>query len=215
MFTGLVQQVGALEGLSRADGGWSARIRCAPWKDALVIGESVAVQGACLTVTAENEGGFDADVLDETYRLTALRTMAPGAKVNLERALAVGDRLGGHWVAGHVDECGRLARVTPVGRDFVWRVSCSGTFARQTVMKGSVAVDGVSLTVSGLGGDWFEVNLIPHTLASTSLCERRAGDAVDLESDILGKYVARLLGKDADGGVTEKLLAENGFMGNR
>lgn len=215
MFTGLVQQVGTLEGLAKSGGGWSARVRCEPWKDALVIGESVAVQGACLTVTTENGDGFDADVLDETYRLTALRAMTPSAKVNLERALAVGDRLGGHWVAGHVDECGRLSRVTPAGRDFVWRVSCSKTFARQTVMKGSVAMDGVSLTVSGLGDDWFEVNLIPHTLASTSLCERHIGDEVDLESDILGKYVARLLGKDAPDGVTEKLLAENGFMGNQ
>ena len=215
MFTGLVQQAGIFSKLTRKSGGWSISIAYTPWPDPLVIGESVAVQGACLTVTERDSTLLTADLLDETLRRTALGELRPGSRVNLERALAVGDRLGGHWVTGHVDECGILAEVRPAGRDFVWHVSCSPTLARQSVMKGSVTIDGVSLTLSGLGDDWLEVNLIPHTLSVTSLGERRVGDRVHLEGDILGKYVARLLGREsgeADGGITESLLAENGFI---
>jgi riboflavin synthase len=212
MFTGLVQRVGVLERLERSGEGWSLAITHAPWPDTLALGESVAVQGACLTVTSVGDGRFTADLLDETLRRTALRRLGDGARVNLERALAVGDRLGGHIVSGHVDECGALSGIENRGRDFAWRIACSPALARQTVMKGSVAIDGVSLTVSGLGDDGFEVNLIPHTLKETSLCERRPGDEVNLEGDILGKYVARLLGQAAGRGVTEQMLAENGFL---
>ena len=213
MFTGLVQQVGVLRRLARSGDGWTLTIAHEPWPDALALGESVAVQGACLTVTSVSDGAFTADLLDETLSRTALRERGEGARVNLERALALGDRLGGHIVSGHVDEAGRLAGVEPRGgRDVAWRVACSEALARQTALKGSVAIDGVSLTVSGLGDDWLEVNLIPATLRATSLRDRRAGDAVNLEGDILGKYVARLLGRDAGGGVTERMLAENGFL---
>ena len=212
MFTGLVQKVGVLKRLSRNGDGWSLALLHPPWPDALALGESVAVQGACLTVTSVGDGVFTADLLDETLRRTALRKAGEGARVNLERALAMGDRLGGHFVSGHVDECGALAAVEDRGRDIAWRVSCSAGLARQTVMKGSVTIDGVSLTVSGLGDDWLEVNLIPHTLGATSLGDRRVGDALNLEGDLLGKYVARLLGKETRGGVTEQLLAENGFV---
>ncbi len=212
MFTGLVQKVGALRRLSRAGEGWSLEVAHEPWPDALVLGESVAVQGACLTVTAAGRGFFTADLLDETLGRTALRGLAEGARLNLERALAVGERLGGHIVSGHVDEVGTLAGVAARGRDVAWRIACSAALARQTVLKGSVAVEGVSLTVSGLGDDCFEVNLIPHTLQSTSLCDRRVGDALNLEGDLVGKYVARLLGRDAGGGVSERLLEENGFL---
>lgn len=198
--------------MARSQGGWTLTLAHDPWPDALVLGESVAVQGACLTVTTAGDGCFTADLLDETLRRTALQGLGEGARVNLERALALGDRLGGHIVSGHVDECGTLSNVEDRGRDIAWRVACSAALARQTVMKGSVAIDGVSLTVSGLGDDWFEVNLIPHTLKETSLCDRRVGDAVNLEGDILGKYVARLLGREPAGGVTEQLLAENGFV---
>lgn len=212
MFTGLVQKVGMLRRLERSQGGWSLTVAHDPWPDKLVLGESVAVQGACLTVTAAGQGTFTADLLDETLQRTALRQLGDGAHLNLERALALGDRLGGHIVSGHVDEVGTLLAIDERGRDIAMRVSCSPELARQTVMKGSVAIDGVSLTVSGLGDDWVEVNLIPHTLAATSLSDRRAGDRVNLEGDILGKYVARLLGRESRSGVTEQLLAENGFL---
>ena len=212
MFTGLVQRVGVLRRLARSGGGWSLEITHEPWPDKLVTGESVAVQGACLTVTSESEGVFRADVLDETLSRTALRNLGSGARVNLERALAVGDRLGGHFVSGHIDEQGVLGGIEPRGRDAVWRVRCSREMALMTVLKGSVALDGVSLTVSGLGEDWFEVNLIPHTLAVTSLGDRRTGDKLNVEGDVLGKYVARILGARGSVAVTEEMLAENGFV---
>ncbi len=210
MFTGLVQRVGRFRGLRRSAGGWSLACAHEAWDTALEKGESVAVQGACLTVTGAGEGIFQADVLDETLEHTALGALAAGAPVNLERALRLCDRLGGHWVTGHVDACGTLAAVTNRGRDRVLRVRCPRGLARQTVLKGSVAIDGVSLTVSGVGDDWLEVNVIPHTWDVTSLAARRAGDAVNLEGDILAKYVEKLCGR-ADG-VTEALLARAGFM---
>jgi len=212
MFTGLVQRVGVLRRLARSGDGCSLEIAHEPWKDRLALGESVAVQGACLTVTSESDGFFRADVLDETLSRTALRNLGSGARVNLERALAVGDRLGGHFVSGHVDERGILDRIEPRGRDAAWRVGCSPVLAAMTVMKGSVALDGVSLTVSGLGDDWFEVNLIPHTLAVTSLGDRRAGDRLNVEGDMLGKYVARILGARGSVVITGEMLAENGFV---
>ncbi len=212
MFTGLVQKVGVLKRLARVQEGWSLTLAHEPWADALVLGESVAVQGACLTVTAVGEGSFTADLLDETLRCTTLRQVREGARVNLERALALGDRLGGHMVSGHVDETGTFASVETRGRDFAWRVACSSEIARQTVLKGSVALDGVSLTVTGVGDDWFEVNLIPHTLRETSLGDRKIGDAMNIEGDLIGKYVARLLGQERRQGITEQRLAENGFL---
>lgn len=212
MFTGLVQKVGVLRRLARTGGGWSLTIAHTAWPEVLALGESVAVQGACLTVTEIGEGQFASDLLDETLRCTSLGGLGQGSRVNLERALALGERLGGHIVSGHVDETGRLEAVAARGRDVAWRVSCSAGLARQTVLKGSVAIDGVSLTVSGLGDDWLEVNLIPTTLSETSLCDRKAGDALNLEGDVLGKYVARLLGRNNGNGVTEQMLAENGFL---
>jgi riboflavin synthase len=193
MFTGLIQQVGRLERLERAAGGWRLWLTHAPWPEALVPGESVAVQGACLTVLAPAPGRFAADMLDETRARTAFSRLAPGAAVNLERALRLGDRLGGHWVTGHVDETGSVAALEPRGRDWALRIACSPELARLTVHKGSITLDGVSLTVTEVGERHVAVHLIPHTWRETSLHELRPGDPVNLESDILGKHVARLL----------------------
>jgi len=212
MFTGLVQQVGTLRRLAKSGAGWSLTIDHASWPTALVLGESVAVQGACLTVTAAAGESFTADVLDETLDRTCLGAFGMPMRVNLERALALGDRLGGHLVSGHIDETGRVAAISDRGRDVVLRVACSPGLARQTVLKGSIAIDGVSLTVSGLGDDWIEVNIIPHTWRETSLSARAVGEPVNLEGDLIGKYVARLLGRDAPGGVTQAMLEQAGFL---
>ena len=210
MFTGLIQRVGRFQGLRRREGGWSLACAHEPWETALEIGESVAVQGACLTVTEARAGVFYADVLDETLERTALGALATQAPVNLERALRLCDRLGGHLVTGHVDARGTLAAIQNRGRDRVLRVRCPHGLARQTVLKGSVAIDGISLTVSGVGDDWFEVNVIPHTWEATSLAARREGDAVNIEGDILAKYVEKLCGRGE--GVSEALLERAGFL---
>ena len=213
MFTGLVQKVGLLKNMMRSHGGWTLAVAHDAWKDPLVLGESIAVQGACLTVTQFGDGWFTADILDETVQRTDLCALREGSRLNLERALALGERLGGHIVSGHIDETGTLVSIEDRGRDVAWRIQCSPALARQTVMKGSIAIDGVSLTVSGLGDEHVEVNLIPHTLQATSLCDRQPGDALNLEGDILGKYVARLLGRDSSSSsITEEMLRENGFL---
>ena len=209
MFTGLIQQAGHLQGLTRADGGWRLAVRCQPWSEPLVIGESLAVQGACLTLVEVAPDGFTADLLDETLSRTALRHLQPGARVNLERALRLGDRLGGHLVGGHVDETGRVADIVRHGRDISLTVACSQALARLTVMKGSLAIDGVSLTVAGLGRESASVEIIPHTWAETSLGERRPGDPVNLEADLIGKHVARLLEGDGTTHAQEHILSED------
>ena len=165
--------------------------------DPLVPGESVAVNGACLTVSAITHEGFEADVLEETLRCTMFGDLRVGDRVNLERALRVGDRLGGHIVTGHVDEVGWLLAKQPEGDDFRLRIVCSPDFARCTVRKGSVALAGVSLTVTGVGADWLEVAIIPTTLRETTLGALAVGGRVNLEADILGAYVRRALGRDS------------------
>ncbi len=213
MFTGLVQKTGTLSGLSRNAGGWRLAVACEPWADdPYALGESIAVQGACLTVVGFSPSGFEVDVLDETLRRTAFQRLRKGSRLNLERALRLGDRMGGHIVSGHIDETGALLSIEDAGRDYELRIGCSKAFARQCVMKGSVALDGVSLTISALADDSFSVNIIPHTWEATSLRDLAAGDPVNLESDIIGKYVARQLGAGAAGGVTEDFLRKAGFL---
>jgi len=216
MFTGLIQRVGTLQRRLRRDGGVCLEIATEPWPDPLQHGESIAVQGVCLTLTASTRAGhFEVDVLDETLDCTSLGQLRDGSRLNLERALRPSDRLGGHFVSGHVDAPGRLLAIRPRGRDVVFQIAAGPEAARYIVYKGSIAVDGVSLTVSAVHEDGsFEVNLIPTTLADTTLGERRPGDLVNLETDILGKYVERLLqpGGRAMAGVTLATLSEAGFL---
>lgn len=211
MFTGLVERVGVVRSISGVNDGWSLEIECDHWDSELELGESIAVQGACLTVTSSKGGLFSTDLLDETMERTTLRNLCQGAKVNLERALAVGARLGGHIVSGHVDETGILLSANKRGRDYELRIGCSTRLAGYSVLKGSITIDGISLTISALGDDWLEVNVIPRTWETTTLSSCNAGDMVNLEGDIIGKYIARLMGKDSAGGITEKLLRESGF----
>ena len=192
MFTGLVQQIGHLDSLRGGSGGGSVlRVRCAPWRDGVLApGESIAVQGCCLTATEIGDDWFDADVLEETLRASALGDLRPGAALNLERALRPCDRLGGHIVQGHVDGTAVLTGRFRAGRDWRLRLECRSDVARYVVRKGSVALDGTSLTVSAVPAQGvFEVCLIPTTWAATSLSERHEGDRINVETDILGRYV--------------------------
>jgi len=196
MFTGIVEGTGTVVTLARprADGG-AARLQVdAPWlAGELAVGDSVAVDGCCLTVVASGPTQFAADVVAETLRRTALGRLAAGARVNLERPLALGGRLGGHLVQGHVDGVGRVLGRSSAGQGEEVRVELPADLARYVVEKGSIAVDGVSLTVAGVGQRWFAVALVPHTLATTTLGERAPGDPVHLEVDVVAKYVERLV----------------------
>jgi riboflavin synthase len=180
-----------------------------PWARPLAEGESVAVNGVCLTVVRCDGSRFTADVLRETESRTGLGELFPGAKVNLERALRAGDAMGGHIVQGHVDRRGAILAKTPRGRDFQLKVRCGRVLASESVLKGSIAIDGVSLTISGLGDDWLAVDLIPTTAAETTLGAKRVGDEVNLEGDIVGKYVAKAAHPQ---GLTEDALMRAGFM---
>lgn len=194
MFTGLVQSLGKI---LRIDGsGGEARLSVAPARPFanLVPGESIAVNGACLTVEKFDAASFSAFASAETLRLTNLGQLRRGDQVNLERALRLGDSLGGHMVSGHVDALCTLVERRAAGSSTLLRFSFPPEFGRQIIPKGSVAVDGVSLTVNACGTDFFEVNVIPATLAETTLGGWKSGRAINLETDLIGKYVERMLG---------------------
>ena len=207
MFTGLIQKIGTVKRLSRGRG-LVLELGFEPWAKPLEEGESVAVNGVCLTVARCSADRFTADVLAETERRTTLSSLLPGNKVNLERALRAGEPLGGHLVQGHVDTVGVICAQEPRGRDFALRVRCGRVLAAQSVLKGSIALDGVSLTISALGDDWLEVNIIPTTAAETILASRRVGDKVNLEGDLVGKYIAK---NTTDAGLTMEKLFQAGF----
>jgi riboflavin synthase len=195
VFTGIVEGTGTVAALAVADDASGARLEVeAPWLAGdLRPGESVAVNGCCLTVAEATAAGFAADLVAETLRRTALGGLAAGARVNLERPLALGGRLGGHLVQGHVDGVARVVDRTPVGDGEEVKVELPPDLARYLVEKGSIAVDGVSLTVAGVGTGWFAVALVPHTLKVTTIGDRRPGDLVQLEVDVVAKYVERLV----------------------
>lgn len=212
MFTGLIERKGTLAARKKINGGWSLQINCEMWHDDPVeLGESIAVQGVCLTVTSVLSDGFTADLLDETLRRSALGELDKGAALNLERALRFGDRLGGHIVSGHVDETGSLISIGKEGRDKVLTVACSRDFSMQCVMKGSVTINGVSLTITGLTDSSVSVNIIPHTWQATSLSELRPGSPINLEADIIGKYIARRMEAQSHT-ITEDTLKKAGFF---
>lgn len=218
MFTGLVQQCGTFVGRTGTGDSATIEIACAPWDgDSFVKGESIAVQGACLTVVNFSAHGFTADVLIETLNCTNLGQLRRGDAVNLERALRVTDRLGGHWVSGHVDGLGEIVSITHEGRDYRVRVRCRPDEMRYIVRKGSIALDGISLTISAVPTpDCFEVCIIPTTWAETSLRTRKAGDWVNLETDVMARYLEKwacgATQSNAVGGVTMDQLARAGFV---
>jgi riboflavin synthase len=196
VFTGLVEELGEVVAVDRLHDAVRLRVRGSAVTADARVGDSIAVNGTCLTVVDVDDSQFTADVMNETLVRTSLRGVEPGRRVNLERPVRLSDRLGGHLVQGHVDGTGTvLARVHSDSWDVV-RVSLPSLLARYVVEKGSIAVDGVSLTVSAVTPDWFEVSLIPTTLAATTLGIVAVGDPVNLEVDVLAKYTEKLLGKE-------------------
>jgi riboflavin synthase len=194
VFTGIIQSIGRIERRRPAGAGVRLEIAAPQRLGRLALGESVAVNGACLTVTGRRGRGFTVEVSPETLRRTTVGGFRPGTRVNLERALRMGDRLGGHLVQGHVDGVGRLDTVRPDGDWVLYRFSVPPALRPYLVEKGSIAVDGVSLTVFACRGASFTVALIPHTLRQTTLAGLEPGGRVNLEADILLKHLATMLG---------------------
>ncbi len=212
MFTGIIEEVGVVDGMRYGATGARLVVRAELAAD-VSIGQSVSVNGACLTVVEAGRGTVAFDVLRETLDRSNLADAGPGTHVNLERALSPRGRFDGHIVQGHVDAAARILSVGRAGPDREIWIEIPGAVARYLVSKGSVAVDGISLTVAALEEERFSVRIIPHTWEATALPDRRPGDRVNLEADILAKYVERLLGgRGASGEVTWETLRRAGFL---
>jgi riboflavin synthase len=197
VFTGIVEELGEVTAVEKLADASRFRLRGPLVTEGAKHGDSIAVNGVCLTVVESGDGEFTADVMAETLKRSSLGALDVGSRVNLERPMAVGDRLGGHIVQGHVDGTGTVLDRTPSEHWEIVKVALPAHLSRYVVEKGSITVDGVSLTVVEAAADWFTVSLIPTTLALTTLGIKRPGDPVNLEVDVIAKYVERLLGSEA------------------
>ena len=215
MFTGIIEELGTIRSIRRGAASAVLSIGAEAVLSDLRIGDSVAVNGVCLTATGVDGSGFTADVMHETLQRSSLGALGPGSRVNLERAIAADGRFGGHIVSGHIDGTGTIAERRRDDNAVWYTVSAPPALLRYIVEKGSIAIDGISLTVASVEADRFSVSVIPHTAAVTLLGAKGPGDVVNLETDIIGKYVERLL-RPADtpaarSGISLEFLAENGF----
>ncbi|MER5931536.1 riboflavin synthase [Streptomyces sp. NPDC002054] len=199
MFTGIVEELGEVTAVEQLEEASRFRLRGPVVTEDAKHGDSIAVNGVCLTVVDTADGEFTADVMQETLNRSSLGALVQGSRVNLERPMALGGRLGGHLVQGHVDGTGEIVSRTPSENWEIVKVSLPANLSRYVVEKGSITVDGVSLTVVEAAADWFTISLIPTTLALTTLGFKQAGDPVNLEVDVLAKYVERLLGDKGAG----------------
>ena len=217
MFTGIIEEIGTVQSVKRSQSSLTLEIAGAVIFDDLKIGDSVAVNGVCLTATTIGAGRFTADVMPESVKMTTLLQLSTGRKVNLERAMAANGRFGGHVVAGHVDGQGTIIGKDHVGNSIVFRITTDSDILHYVIYKGSITVDGASLTVSKVGPSWFEISIIPHTIGNTILRYASIGTTVNLETDIFGRYIEHFMKgpKEAlskQGNVTMDTLLSNGFL---
>lgn len=215
MFTGIVEEVGTVAEIKRGSGDSYIRISAQKVLSDTQLGDSIAVNGVCLTVTEMSGGSFRADVMNETLNRSSLGSLMRGSHVNLERAMSAQGRFGGHIVSGHIDGTGTVTDIRNDGIAVWYTVSTGSGILRYIVEKGSIAIDGISLTVAKVTDSGFSVSIIPHTADETILSEKNIGDTVNLENDIIAKYVEKLMKPAADekksGGITLGFLAEHGF----
>lgn len=213
MFTGIIEELGTVGQMDRRPDSIKLTIQAREVLEGTQLGDSIAVNGVCLTVTSMTDSSFTADVMHETMRRSSLSDIKSGSKVNLERAMQVGGRLGGHIVSGHIDGVGHIARIAADGIARVITISIPKDMEPFIVEKGSIAIDGISLTVVSVGNSQFSVSIIPHTMANTTLIDKHPGAVVNLETDVIGKYVHSFTtahtGKRS--GITMETLLENGF----
>lgn len=209
MFTGIVEEIGTVASI----GGGSVKVNCNLVLSDVSLGDSISTNGVCLTVTAFDEGWFSADIMPETLSRSTFRDVAVGSKVNLERAMAADGRFGGHMVSGHIDGIGHIESLLPEGNAIWVTVSAPDDILKFIIMKGSIAIDGISLTVAYVDEECFKVSVIPMTATETTLLKKMAGESVNLECDIYGKYVERFMTfqpKKKD--ISMDFLRSNGFL---
>ncbi len=202
MFTGLIQDIGRVAAVEHRPDGRHFRIECPNLAGQIAVDDSIATNGVCLTATAVDAQGFSAEAIAVTLDKTSLGTLQAGNRVNLELAMRFGDRVGGHWVQGHVTGTGRITEITETDDRWQIRIAFASDQRKYLIKEGSIAVDGISLTVADLNDDSFTVCIIPHTLQRTVLADRRVGDAVNLEVDVMAKYIENFLRFPAAASVT-------------
>ncbi len=213
MFTGIIEEVGTVRSIVKSGKENRLGIACTKILDDVNVGDSIAVNGVCLTVVEFTSDYFSADIMNESLSRSNLGELRIGHKVNLERAMPAYGRFGGHIVSGHIDGTGRIDSIHSDGNAMWYKVKCDKTILAGIVEKGSIAIDGISLTVAKIDGTSFSVSIIPHTLDNTILESKQVGDVVNLENDIIGKYVMKTMeGEKKSGGLSKELLMKNGFL---
>jgi riboflavin synthase len=212
MFTGIIKAIGTVERIEPQGGDLRLTITSSglPWQE-FAVGESIAVNGVCLTATGYTNSGFETDVSVETMNVTSLKNLTAGSKVNLEPSVSLGERLGGHLVSGHVDCVASIKARDTDARSVKLDIEVPPEYRRYIARKGSVCVDGVSLTVNAVSANTFSVNIIPHTAAETIIGDYQAGTTVNIEVDLLARYLERLLETDDDSGITKEFLRAHGY----
>ncbi len=218
MFTGIIEEIGVIDSVQQGHESLILDIRAQKIMSDMHLGDSISIDGVCLTVTSFSNDHFSLDVMPETVRSTTLKLLRKGSKVNLERAMGAGGRFGGHMLSGHVDEVGIIISKKQVDNAIYYEIQVSENARKYMIYKGSISVDGTSLTIFGLTDKSFTVSLIPHTLSESVLGNKRAGDIVNIECDMIGKYVEHFLKNPSNEAETKKssiskqLLEENGFL---
>jgi riboflavin synthase len=216
MFTGIIEEIGTIAGIRRTGPMFEVAIHAERILKDVILGDSISINGVCLTVTSFTTGKFTVDVMPETVKATNISKLKPGSKVNLERAMAAGGRFGGHFVSGHVDGIGTIVRKERQENAVYYEIEVNKELASGMILKGSVTVDGTSLTIFGVTETSFTISLIPHTMEETIIGQKQVGDMVNIESDMIGKYVGHYLRQTTKpnpnrSSITRSFLEENGF----
>ena len=211
MFTGIIEEIGEVFQIQQGAKSLKIKIKASKVLEDVSVGDSIAVNGICLTVCEFNDNTFSADVMAETIRKSSMSGLKMGSRVNLERAMSANGRFGGHIVSGHIDGIGKIENIKPEDNAIWFTISTTKDLSKYIVKKGSIAIDGISLTVADVKGDVFKVSIIPHTAKETILSIKKSGDVVNLECDIVGKYIEKLINRGETSSITKDFLALHGY----